>query len=133
RIGGTTSISLDIRIITATNANLEKAVTEKAFRDDLYYYLNTLPIHIPPLKNRLNDMPDLIHHILRKLNKLYGRNVTTVSDSVLRKLCEYTWPGNVSELENVISRAVLFMNVIVEIIKNHNLPIFTDHQSIEYQ
>lgn len=133
RIGGTTSISLDIRIITATNANLEKAVTEKAFRDDLYYYLNTLPIHIPPLKNRLNDMPDLIHHILRKLNQLYGRNVTTVSDSVLRKLCEYTWPGNVRELENVISRAVIFMNVSEEIIENHHLPVLTDQQSMDIQ
>src|SRR5699024_11059052 len=78
-------------------------------------------------------MPDLIHHILRKLNQLYGRNVTTVSDSVLRKLCEYTWPGNVRELENVISRAVFFMNVSEEIIENHHLPVLTDHQSMDIQ
>src|SRR5699024_11236493 len=102
-----------------------KAVTEKAFRDDLYYYLNTLPIHIPPLKNRLNDMPDLIHHILRKLNQLYGRNVTTVSDSVLRKLCEYTCPGNVRELENVISSAVIFLIVSGEIIDYNNIIYIT--------
>src|SRR5699024_6664476 len=95
RIDGTTSIRLDIRSITATNAYLEYAVTEQAFIDDLYYYFNTLPIHISTLKNRLNDMPDVIHHILRKLIQLDGSNVTTVSDSELMKLCVYTWPGNV--------------------------------------
>lgn len=122
RVGGTTPIPLDIRIITATNINLEKAITNKTFREDLYYRLNRLPIYIPSLKERISDLPSLAEHIIAKVNQLYGRNIKSISDTALEKLKNYDWPGNVRELENVISRAVIFMDVTEEEISHHHLP-----------
>lgn len=122
RVGGTTPIPLDVRIITATNVNLEKAITNKTFREDLYYRLNRLPIYIPSLKERMSDLPSLINHMITKVNQLYGRNVKSISDSALEKLKAYDWPGNIRELENVISRAVIFMDVTEEVIEYHHLP-----------
>lgn len=122
RVGGTTPIPLDIRIITATNINLEKAVTNKTFRDDLYYRLNRLPIYIPSLQERVSDLPSLVKHIIMKVNQLYGRNVKSITDTALDKLRLYDWPGNIRELENVISRAVIFMDVTEEVINYHHIP-----------
>src|SRR5699024_2813683 len=111
RVGGTEPISLDVRVIAATNANLEKAVMNKTFREDLYYRLTRLPITIPSLKERLADLPDLITRIIQKINQDYGRNVKQVSDEALKMLQSYPWPGNVRELENVIGRAIIYMDV----------------------
>ncbi|HLR71411.1 MAG TPA: sigma-54-dependent Fis family transcriptional regulator, partial [Pseudogracilibacillus sp.] len=122
RVGGTTPIPLDIRIITATNINLEKAVTNKTFREDLYYRLNRLPIYIPSLQERVSDLPSLVKHIIMKVNQLYGRNVKSITDTALDKLRLYDWPGNIRELENVISRAVIFMDVTEEVINYHHIP-----------
>lgn len=126
RVGGTTPIPLDVRIITATNINLEKAVTNKKFREDLYYRLNRLPIYIPSLKERMSDLPKLVDHIIVKVNQLYGRNVKSISESALEKLKKYDWPGNIRELENVISRAIIFMDVTEEVIQYHHLPNLTE-------
>lgn len=126
RVGGTTPIPLDVRIITATNVNLEKAVTNKKFREDLYYRLNRLPIYIPSLKERMSDLPKLVDHIIVKVNQLYGRNVKSISESALEKLKKYDWPGNIRELENVISRAIIFMDVTEEVIQYHHLPNLTE-------
>lgn len=126
RVGGTTPIPLDVRIITATNVNLEKAVTNKKFREDLYYRLNRLPIYIPSLKERMSDLPKLVDHIIVKVNQLYGRNVKSISESALEKLKKYDWPGNIRELENVISRATIFMDVTEEVIQYHHLPNLTE-------
>ena len=126
RVGGTTPIPLDVRIITATNVNLEKAVTNKKFREDLYYRLNRLPIYIPSLKERMSDLPKLVDHIIGKVNQLYGRNVKSISESALEKLKKYDWPGNIRELENVISRAIIFMDVTEEVIQYHHLPNLTE-------
>lgn len=122
RVGGTTPIPLNIRIITATNVNLEKAITNKTFREDLYYRLNRLPIYIPSLKERLDDLSSLVQHMILKVNQLYGRNVKTITDTAMDKLRSYHWPGNIRELENVISRAVIFMDVTEEKINYHHLP-----------
>ena len=122
RVGGTNPIPLDIRIITATNANLEKAITNKTFREDLYYRLSRLPIQIPSLYERLSDLPSLVQHMITKVNQMYGRNVKTFSTATLDELRSYHWPGNIRELENVIGRAVIFMDHTDEVIHLHHLP-----------
>src|SRR5699024_3682176 len=122
RVGSTTPITLDVRIITATNANLEKAITKGTFREDLYYRLNRLPIYIPALRDRIDDLPLLVDFLIEKVNRLYGRNVQSISDSALHKLMAYDWPGNVRELENVINRAVIFMETNASSIQLAHLP-----------
>ncbi len=122
RVGGTAPISLDVRIITATNTNLERAITVKEFREDLYYRLNRLPIYIPTLQERPHDLPVLVQHMIMKVNQLYGRNVNAIAPKALDKLYTYHWPGNIRELENVISRAMIFMDVTEEEIKYKHLP-----------
>lgn len=122
RVGGTKPISIDVRVITATNVNLEKAIMINTFREDLYYRLNRLPIFIPSVKERLSDLPDLIQHIIQKINQDYGRNVQSISTEALNKLKQYHWPGNVRELENVIGRAMIFMDMNEEIIDKKYIP-----------
>lgn len=111
RVGGIKPISIDVRIIAATNVNMEKALHDHTFREDLYYRLNRMPIYVPALRNRIQDIPQLVDRLLIKLNREYGRNVTSVSPAVFQKLQSYNWPGNVRELENVIGRAMIFMPV----------------------
>lgn len=129
RVGGTTPIPLDVRVIAATNVNLEKAIMKKTFREDLYYRLNRLPITIPPLSERLADLPILIQRIIQKINQDYGRNVKSVSDVALRILQNYHWPGNVRELENVIGRAMIYMDMNEEVIEKVHLPTMTKEVS----
>lgn len=133
RVGGTTPIPIDVRIIAATNANLEKAITKQTFREDLYYRLNRLPIYIPTLQERIADLPELISHIISKVNQMYGRNVDSISEAALKKLHYYHWPGNIRELENVISRAVIFMDVTEHIIDVHHLPELKGEDKFELQ
>ncbi|OZM57609.1 sigma-54-dependent Fis family transcriptional regulator [Lottiidibacillus patelloidae] len=109
RVGGVKPIQIDVRVIAATNVNLEKKIADKEFREDLYYRLNRMPIQIPPLRKRISDIPDLCKHLITKINQDYGRNVERVSDAALLHLQRYHWPGNVRELENVLGRAVIFM------------------------
>lgn len=111
RVGGTTPIPIDVRIIAATNANLEKKITNRTFREDLYYRLNRLPVYIPTLSERMDDLPKLAHFIISKINQLYGRTIQSISSNALNKLRQYHWPGNVRELENIISRAIIFMDI----------------------
>ncbi|GAB3052307.1 sigma-54 interaction domain-containing protein [Virgibacillus ainsalahensis] len=122
RVGGTEPVSLDVRIIAATNINLEKAIMNKTFREDLYYRLNRLPIFIPPLQERLIDLSDLIGHIIPKINEDYGRNVHFIDDEALNYLQTYHWPGNIRELENVIGRAMIYMDMNEEMIRKKHLP-----------
>ena len=103
RIGGTKSIKLDIRIIAATNQNLEEIVKKKLFRQDLYYRLNVIPIIIPPLRNRKEDIVLLAHSFLEKYNIKYDKNFV-LDNRIVGSLEHYNWPGNVRELENVIER-----------------------------
>src|SRR5699024_9542621 len=87
--------------------------------------LNRLPIYIPSLEDRMEDLPDIVRHIIMKVNQLYGRNVRTISGEAMVALRQYQWPGNIRELENVISRAIIFMDVTEEIIELHHLPELT--------
>ena len=107
RIGGSKEIPISARIITATNKNLERLVREKRFRQDLYYRISVLPIHIPPLKQRIGDIADLAEHFLFLLANRLGKAVPKLSQSALRKLHDHDWPGNVRELKNVIERAAI--------------------------
>lgn len=107
RIGGTTDITVDVRIIAATNRDLEHAIEQKSFREDLYYRLSILPIVIPPLRERMEDVPVLAEHFLQEFNREFHRQPKKFSPDALKKLCNYGWPGNVRELRNVIERAML--------------------------
>jgi len=107
RVGGTKPIRVDVRIIAATNRDLKKAVDEGRFRDDLYYRLNVITIQIPPLRERKEDIPLLVHRFIEKFNIELGKRVERISEEALKLLMQYDWPGNVRELENVIERAMV--------------------------
>jgi len=107
RVGGTKPISVDVRIIAATNKDLRQEVREGRFREDLFYRLNVVPIQLPPLRERVEDIPLLVEHFLEKLNRRLGRNVRRVSPEAMQCLMDYDWPGNVRELENALEQALV--------------------------
>ncbi len=106
RVGGTRTVKVDLRIIAATNANLRQAVKDRAFREDLYYRLNVVPLAVPPLRERREDIPLLVDHFVQKYRRRFGKAVRGVSPGALPVLLDYDWPGNVRELENIIERSV---------------------------
>ncbi|WP_432407464.1 sigma-54 interaction domain-containing protein [Wukongibacter sp. M2B1] len=106
RIGGSKSIKLDVRVISSTNQNLEKLTQQGKFREDLYYRLNVVPLRIPPLRERKDDIPILIHHFLEKYNIKYGKE-KRIDNSAIIAMESYDWPGNVRELQNIIERIVV--------------------------
>ncbi|RNB81113.1 sigma-54-dependent transcriptional regulator [Brevibacillus fluminis] len=122
RVGGTKAIPVDVRIIAATHVNLESAIRNGSFREDLYYRLNVVPIHIPPLRQRREDIHSLVGFLLKKFNAEYGRNVEEIDARTLTILQAYHWPGNVRELENVIGRAMINMHYNETIILPSHLP-----------
>ncbi len=108
RVGGTQAINTDVRIICATNKPLEKLVTEKCFRADLFYRINIVPIHVPTLRERKNDIPLLANHFLKKYSAKIKKNISGISKSAMKILIRYEWPGNIRELINIIENAVVF-------------------------
>lgn len=124
RVGEARPILVDVRIIAATNVDLEKAVAAGEFRKDLYYRLSVIPIYIPALKGRKEDMPGLIVHLLKKFNQEYGRAVESIADDALAVLLSYSWPGNIRELENVIGRAMINMKFGESVIEKQHIPRF---------
>jgi PAS domain S-box-containing protein len=107
RLGSTQPIKINVRIIAATNRNLEEAVQDKTFREDLFYRLNVFPITIPPLRERPDDIPALVWSFIDEFSSLFGKKIESISKDSLRELQRYPWPGNVRELRNVIERAVI--------------------------
>lgn len=107
RVGSSKPIKVDVRILAATSENLAEAVKEGKFREDLYYRLSVVPVHLPPLRDRKEDIPLLVEHFLQKYNKRAKKNIKAVSSQVKKALMEYDWPGNIRELENTIERAVV--------------------------
>jgi two-component system, NtrC family, response regulator PilR len=108
RLGATKAIPVDLRIIAASNRNLSSLVSDKVFREDLYYRLNVIPIHLPPLRDRKEDIPDLVKFFISKYNSKHKKDfIKSVEPETMRFFENYTWPGNVRELENVIERAVV--------------------------
>jgi DNA-binding NtrC family response regulator len=107
RLGSNRTLHTDVRVLAATNVDLREALEHGAFREDLYYRLNVLPINIPPLRERKEDIPFLAEHFVRKLGKDLASPVTGISEGAIQKLMEYYWPGNVRELENVVERSIV--------------------------
>ncbi len=107
KVGGTETIKVDVRILAATNRDLEEAMEKGEFRQDLYYRLNVIPIEVPPLRDRRDDIPLLVHHFVQRFNKEFGKNILNVDQAAMHHLMEYHWPGNIRELENVIERAIV--------------------------
>lgn len=127
RVGGNRSISMDARIIAATNKNLKEEVREKRFREDLYYRLRTVPLFLPPLKERTDDIPLLVNHFVAKFNAKYDKNVRGLDLKVLNLFKRYSWPGNIRELERALEHAFVFVKG--PIIKPSHLPELMDSPS----
>jgi DNA-binding NtrC family response regulator len=121
RVGGTRTIKVDVRVIAATNVDLKKAVSDQRFREDLYYRLNVLPIHVPPLRERREDVPLLAEHFIRKYNREFKKHVERLAPDALAALERYAWPGNVREFQNVIERLVTLVDGPV--IESNDLPL----------
>lgn len=120
RVGSTKTVKVDIRVIAATNRDLSKMVEKNEFREDLFYRLNVMPIHLPPLSKRQDDIPILIDFFIKNYNPKLNRNIRALSESALQKLLNYSWPGNVRELENTIQRVMLM--AAGETIETSDLP-----------
>jgi transcriptional regulator with GAF, ATPase, and Fis domain len=107
RLGSTTPIHLDVRVIAATNRDLARGIAQGTFREDLFYRLNVFPIRVPPLRERIEDVPLLVWSFVEEFARTYGKRIDGVSKETMRTLEQYAWPGNVRELRNVIERAVI--------------------------
>ena len=107
RLGSNKTRHIDVRVLAATNVDLRAALEQGTFREDLYYRLNVMPINIPPLRERREDIPFLAEHLVRKLSKDLGSVAQGISEEAIQKLLQYHWPGNVRELENVIERSMV--------------------------
>jgi two-component system, NtrC family, response regulator AtoC len=108
RVGGVKTLRVDVRLVAATNTDLKRQIAEGTFREDLYYRLNVVPIRLPALRERVDDVPVLMEHFIRKFNARLSKGVTGAAAEALSAMMAYAWPGNVRELENVVERAVLF-------------------------
>lgn len=143
RIGSNKLTKLDIRVIAATNIDLKQKIKEKKFREDLYYRLNVIPLRIPPLREREEDIFLLTDNLIKKYNNIFGKNVHTVGDDVKKIMKNYSWPGNVRELENsvefminmsdergIITRDMLYENIINNSSSNEDTePLMTIEES----
>ncbi|MBN2206090.1 MAG: sigma-54-dependent Fis family transcriptional regulator [Candidatus Aminicenantes bacterium] len=129
RLGGTKTIKVDVRIIAATNTDLEELIGQKAFRKDLFYRLNVIKIELPPLRDRKDDIPLLVKHFVEVYARENDKEIEAVSQDVLELLLDYNWPGNIRELENLIERAVVLSRS--RLITRDNLPSFLLHDSGE--
>jgi len=111
RLGGVRNIDIDVRVVAATNRNLKEAIEEKAFREDLYYRLNVFPIHVPPLRERREDIPPLLDYFIKRFSREFNKRIREVAREALDLLMRYHWPGNVRELRNVVERICIMCNV----------------------
>ncbi len=129
RVGGTETLRVDVRIIAATNKNLEEAMERGEFRQDLFYRLNVIPITVPPLRERREDIQYLVSHFIEKFNKIYGKNIREITPKAMAILKNYDYPGNIRELENLIERIVVLNRV--DVIDLENLPSIVPASSAE--
>jgi DNA-binding NtrC family response regulator len=130
-VGGTTPKKVDIRIIAATNKDLEKMIKEETFRDDLYYRLNIVPITLPGLKERQEDIPMLAMHFLNKYAEEMGKSIKGFTPAAMEKLVRYAWPGNVRELENIIERTIVMSEG--EMVQPEHLPLPSEKADAEIE
>jgi DNA-binding NtrC family response regulator len=129
RLGSSKSIKSDVRIISATNHDLEKMMKEEKFRQDLYYRLNVIRIHVPPLRERKEDIPPLVDHFIRKYSKKERKAIENISAEAMNTLIRYSFPGNIRELENIIERAIVFCEG--KTISSSHLPLFLKEKKEE--
>jgi DNA-binding NtrC family response regulator len=127
RLGSNTPVKIDIRLITATNADLEQRVKEKKFREDFYFRLNVININLPSLKERREDIPLLVDFFIKKFNRREGKQIETLSRDALNLLVKYHYPGNIRELENIIERAVILSRG--DVLTSRDLPVFVKPQN----
>jgi len=127
RIGSTTARPINVRIVAATNRNLLKMVQNGEFRDDLYYRLNVIPITIPPLRERIEDIPVLLDYLLKRYSKIMKKQIAGFTSEACQLLCDYTWPGNVRELENAVQYAISFAED--QLIHLENIPPYIRERS----
>jgi two-component system nitrogen regulation response regulator NtrX len=109
RVGGTKSLKVDVRVIAASNKNLLDEIRKGTFREDLYYRLNVVPLEVPPLRERADDIPRLVRHFLQEFSQEYGQKTKTIEDDALAQFVRYSWPGNVRELRNIIERLIIMV------------------------
>ncbi|GAB6066067.1 sigma-54 dependent transcriptional regulator [Aquifex pyrophilus] len=131
RLGGRKEMKTDARVIAATNRDLKKLVEEGRFREDLYYRLNVVEIHIPPLRERKEDIIPLAKHFLRKFSSKYGKRLSELSREAEEVLLSYHWPGNVRELRNIIERVVLFSDEEKEVVEKEELSCLTYNSNLK--
>lgn len=129
RVGANKTIPINVRVITATNVNLEEAVKQNKFRMDLYYRINVVPIDIPSLRQHKEDLEELVKHMIRKFNEEYGRNVQDLSEGALKIIMAYDWPGNIRELENFIGRAMINIKMHDVVLTEAHLPSIVYRQT----
>ncbi|MFJ8264846.1 sigma 54-interacting transcriptional regulator [Peribacillus asahii] len=122
RVGGTKPIPINVRVIAATNIDLEQSIKNGSFREDLYFRLNRMPIFIAPLRKRKGEMKELAEHLIHKINQEYGRGIEGISEDAIEKLRQYDWPGNVRELENILGRAIILMKLNEQVIEAKHIP-----------
>ncbi|MBN1117283.1 MAG: sigma 54-interacting transcriptional regulator [Bacteroidales bacterium] len=120
RVGGSTTLKANVRVVAATNRNLEEAINKGDFREDLFYRLNVFPVYVPPLRERINDIPALVDHFIQKCNKENFTDIKRISSSAIDMLMVYHWPGNIRELENCVERACIMS--VDGVIRANNLP-----------
>jgi two-component system nitrogen regulation response regulator NtrX len=109
RVGGTKTLKADVRVVAASNKNLADEIRKGAFREDLYYRLNVIPLSVPPLRERADDIPRLVRHFLQEFSTEYGQKTKTIDDDALDLFVRYQWPGNVRELRNIIERLIIMV------------------------
>jgi transcriptional regulator with PAS, ATPase and Fis domain len=131
QVGSQKRIKLDIRIIASSNRDLKEAIKSGAFREDLFYRLSVIPIHLPPLRERAEDIPLLAEHFLRKYTQKGNREVTGISPAAMKMLGSYAWPGNVRELEHTLERIIILEDG--DIIEPEHLPSFICQRQAEFQ
>jgi len=129
RVGGSSTIQVDVRVITATNKNLEKEIEQGRFREDLYYRLNVIPLYVPPLRERKQDIPRLVDHFLSTFAMLNDGKKKKITAGAIKKLVEHNWPGNVRELKNIVERMVIMTRG--DTIKEENIPLFMSGAAME--
>jgi two-component system response regulator HydG len=122
RVGGTTTIKVDVRLVTSTNKDLKEEIKKGTFREDLYYRLHIIPLTVPPLRERLEDLPLLVEHFLRKLAVRTRKQIERVTPEAMKRLAAYPWPGNIRELENVIEQTMVLCEA--DVVDAHDLPNF---------
>jgi formate hydrogenlyase transcriptional activator len=122
-VGSSRSIRVDVRVIAATNRDLEDAIEAGRFRSDLYYRLNVFPLKVPPLRARQSDIPQLVMFFLSRFSKEFGKSVRSVAQETMHRLVQYSWPGNIRELQNIIERAVVLSQGTVLALGEDLLPI----------